>query len=249
MNEGYGHRWGGACTAVWILGITLLAPRIVIGGVTSAALTGAIEASAPSGTAVVWDEPSHLLEDFAFTPVVGALFARFRDGTEKDVAGCLILESEISTGNPSGLYPHDYRVCQSIHAAQLDGVDLVDVGDATFFLTTMSRPSTTEATISLLVRDHEGIYSVDSRLFSSEYEPGLPGKIYTLQFWSSDGTMTRAIVAGLLEHLAQHQPVIYSGDAPAELPVAFMQYVDLIDARLVVAIAAASAVEDLKLTA
>lgn len=216
--------------------------------ITDMAITSAVEQSASSDFTVVWSDPAYLLQDFAFTPVVEAGLARLQAPAGVDVGAMLVLLTEVSADNPSGLYPHDYRVCQSIHASSLVSLSRFQSGGGEFLMMEMAQPSVHEFAATLQVREDNGSYVVDSQTFSVRYDSGLPGKHFTFQIWSKDRSTTQTLVGRLLAALASKRPLVLKNTLPRALPVAVVRRIEMIADRVLLELEAPQEVAGLDVT-
>lgn len=233
------------------LGLALLA--FLLAGeahssITDPAITSAVEQSAGNDFTLVWSDPAYLLQDFGFTPVVEAGLARFQNPSGVDVAAMLLLLTQVSAANPSGLYPHDYRVCQSIHASSLVSLSRFQAGGGEFLMMEMAQPSVHEFAATLLVREDNGSYLVDSQIFSVLYDSGSPGRQYTFQIWSKDPTTTQTLVGKLLSALAGKRPLTFRNSVPRALPVAVARRIQMTADRILLELEAPQAVPGLDVT-
>jgi hypothetical protein len=213
------------------LGLGLMAlslPQAARASISDAAIVSAVAKSASPGVSVMWTNPTYLYQDFSLTPVVEAGMALFQTSTGTDVAAVLVLLTEVSSQNPSGLYPHDYRVCESIHAATLLGITPFRAAGGSLLMMEMSQSSVHEFAATLQIREDGGNYVVDSQLLSVLYASGQPGKHYTFQVWSKDSATTIAMVRRLLSGLASSRPLVVLNTLPRTVPAAWVRSIQVI---------------------
>jgi hypothetical protein len=214
---------------LWIIALTVLFSSGTAEAQEIAELTirKAVEAAVPTGHTVSWLPVDHLTAGQLSAIVSEGNSVEVRDNDGALVATLLVLRTTCSTENPTGVYPHDYRRCGSIHGRDLQSIRETLINEGSFQVLEYAKNVIAEHEISFVASDTTTSFVVDSEYLSNAYGALCDGPNYNFQVWSTSTQFTQQIVAAILGKLADEKTLTFRNTKSKAVPSAFVKVAKL----------------------